>query len=87
MFKIRFRTFLAKEGMCSIFSLICFQDIKNWEPKRFGLLVVYIFVTIFSGVSVYKAIRGPIVEREKRELTEAYMDALIPEPTPTNVRK
>ncbi|EYU27570.1 hypothetical protein ABFS82_13G145300 [Erythranthe guttata] len=63
------------------------KDIKNWEPRRLGVLVLYIFVTIFSGLSIYKAIRAPIIERERRELTEAYMDALIPEPTPTNVRK
>ncbi|KAL0306099.1 UNVERIFIED_CONTAM: ATP-dependent zinc metalloprotease FTSH 12, chloroplastic [Sesamum radiatum] len=35
----------------------------------------------------WKAVRAPIIERERRELAEAYMDALIPEPTPTNVRK
>ncbi|KAL0443136.1 UNVERIFIED_CONTAM: ATP-dependent zinc metalloprotease FTSH 12, chloroplastic [Sesamum latifolium] len=63
------------------------KDIKNWEPKRLGVLVLYIFVTIFSCQSIYKAVRAPIIERERRELAEAYMDALIPEPTPTNVRK
>ncbi|KAK6123878.1 hypothetical protein DH2020_042369 [Rehmannia glutinosa] len=63
------------------------KDIKNWEPKRLGVLVLYIFVTIFSCRSIYKGIRAPIIERERRELTEAYMDALIPEPTPTNVRR
>ncbi|KAK4439554.1 ATP-dependent zinc metalloprotease FTSH 12, chloroplastic [Sesamum alatum] len=63
------------------------KDIKNWEPKRLGVLVLYIFVTIFSCQSIYKAVRAPFIERERRQLTEAYMDALIPEPTPTNVRK
>ncbi|GFQ08519.1 ATP-dependent zinc metalloprotease ftsh 12 chloroplastic [Phtheirospermum japonicum] len=63
------------------------KDIKNWEPKRLGVLALYIFVMIFSCRSVYKAVRAPIIERERRELTEAYMDALIPEPTPTNVRR
>ncbi|KAL0363049.1 UNVERIFIED_CONTAM: ATP-dependent zinc metalloprotease FTSH 12, chloroplastic [Sesamum calycinum] len=63
------------------------KDIKNWEPKRLGVLLLYLFVTIFSCQSIYKAVRAPIIERERRELAEAYMDALIPEPTPTNVRK
>ncbi|KAI3456670.1 hypothetical protein Pfo_013333 [Paulownia fortunei] len=63
------------------------KDIKNWEPKRLGVLVLYIFVTFFSCQSIFKAIRAPIIERERMELAEAYMDALIPEPTPTNVRK
>ncbi|KAL6514041.1 ATP-dependent zinc metalloprotease FTSH 12, chloroplastic [Orobanche hederae] len=63
------------------------KDIKSWEPKRLGVLVLYIFVTIFSCRSMYKAVRAPIIERERMEMTEAYMDALIPEPTPTNVRR
>ncbi|KAL8461893.1 hypothetical protein ACS0TY_033099 [Phlomoides rotata] len=63
------------------------KDMKNWDSKRLGALVLYICIMIFSGQSVYKAIRAPIIERERRELAEAYMEALIPEPTPTNVRK
>lgn len=64
-----------------------FQDLKNWDSKRLGALVLYICIMIFSCQSVYKVIRAPIIERERRELAEAYMDALIPEPTPANVRK
>lgn len=60
---------------------------KNWDSKRLGSLVLYICIMILSGRSVYKAMRAPFIERERRELAEAYMDALIPEPTPTNVRK
>ncbi|KAL3627120.1 ATP-dependent zinc metalloprotease FTSH 12, chloroplastic [Castilleja foliolosa] len=63
------------------------KDIKNWEPKRLGALVLYLFVMMFSCRSVYMAVSAPIIERERRELTEAYMDALIPEPTPTNVKR
>ncbi|KAG8386641.1 hypothetical protein BUALT_Bualt03G0169800 [Buddleja alternifolia] len=62
------------------------KDIKNWEPKRLGVLVLYIFVTVFSCRSIYKAIRAPIIERERREMAESYMEALVPEPTPSNVR-
>ncbi|KAH6787857.1 FTSH protease 12 [Perilla frutescens var. hirtella] len=63
------------------------KDIKNWDSRRLGALVLYIFVAVFSCQSVFKAVRAPIIEREKKELAEAYMDALIPEPTPTNVKK
>ncbi|CAA0842133.1 ATP-dependent zinc metalloprotease FTSH 12-chloroplastic [Striga hermonthica] len=63
------------------------KDIANWEPKRLGVLVLYVFVIFFSCRSAYKAIRAPVIERERRELTDAYMEALIPEPTPTNVRR
>lgn len=33
------------------------------------------------------AIRAPMINRERKELTEAYMEALIPEPTPVNVKR
>ncbi|KAL1556042.1 ATP-dependent zinc metalloprotease FTSH 12, chloroplastic [Salvia divinorum] len=63
------------------------KDVKNWDSRRLGALVLYIFVAVFSFRSIFKAVRAPIIEREKRELAEAYMDALIPEPTPTNLKK
>lgn len=63
------------------------KDIKNWDTKRFGALVLYIFVLVFSSQSLYMAVRAPFIERERKEITEAYMEALIPEPTPTNIRK
>lgn len=63
------------------------KDVKNWDAKRFGVLVLYIFVVVFSCQGIYKGVRAPFLNREKRELTEAFMDALIPEPTPVNLRK
>ncbi|KAL3503755.1 hypothetical protein ACH5RR_038204 [Cinchona calisaya] len=63
------------------------KDVKNWEVKRIGVLFLYILVTVVSCQGIYKAIRAPVIARERRELSEAYMEALIPEPTPTNVRK
>ncbi|CAI0450492.1 unnamed protein product [Linum tenue] len=36
---------------------------------------------------VYVAVRAPFIARQKKEATEAFMEALIPEPTPINVRK
>ncbi|KAJ9164490.1 hypothetical protein P3X46_024062 [Hevea brasiliensis] len=63
------------------------KDIKNWEPKRVGVLVLYVFFMIFSCQRMYIAIRAPYLDRERRELTEAYMEALIPEPSPINIRR
>ncbi|XP_073149013.1 ATP-dependent zinc metalloprotease FTSH 12, chloroplastic [Henckelia pumila] len=63
------------------------KDIKNWEPKRVGVLVLYIFVMVLSCRGAYNMIRAPIIQRERKELAEAYMEALIPEPNPTNVRQ
>ncbi|KAJ6718247.1 ATP-DEPENDENT PROTEASE [Salix purpurea] len=42
---------------------------------------------MFSCQRIYVAIRAPFLDQERRELTEAYMEALIPEPTPINIRK
>ncbi|XAR57608.1 hypothetical protein NMG60_11025806 [Bertholletia excelsa] len=63
------------------------KDVKNWDAKRIGALVLYISVLLFSCQRVYMVLRAPFIERQRKELTEAYMEALIPEPTPTNVRK
>ncbi|KDP25069.1 hypothetical protein JCGZ_22604 [Jatropha curcas] len=63
------------------------KDFKNWEPKRVGVLFLYAFVMAFSCQRIYVAIRAPYLDRERRELTEAYMEALIPEPSPINVKK
>ncbi|EEF48759.1 Cell division protein ftsH, putative [Ricinus communis] len=63
------------------------KDFKNWQPKRVGVLVLYVFVMMFSCQRMYVAIRAPFLDRERRQLTEAYMEALIPEPSPINVRK
>ncbi|XP_075645953.1 ATP-dependent zinc metalloprotease FTSH 12, chloroplastic [Castanea sativa] len=63
------------------------KDIKTWEPKRIGALILYIFVAIVSYKGIYMAIRAPILNRQRKELTEAYMEALIPEPSPSNIRK
>lgn len=60
---------------------------KTWEPKRIGALILYIFVAIVSYKGVYMAIQAPILSRQRKELTEAYMEALIPEPSPSNIKK
>ncbi|KAK9274699.1 hypothetical protein L1049_021950 [Liquidambar formosana] len=63
------------------------KDLKSWEPKRIGALIFYIFVVIISCQRIYVAFQAPRLDRERKELTEAYMEALIPEPTPINIRK
>lgn len=60
---------------------------KTWEPKRFGALIVYVLVAVVSCQRMYVAVRAPIQDRRRRELTEAYMEAVVPEPSPSNVRK
>ncbi|CAI8584226.1 unnamed protein product [Vicia faba] len=63
------------------------KNVKNWEPRRIGALLLYIFVVAFASRGVYVAIRAPYVNRQRKELTEAYMEALIPEPSSTNIRR
>lgn len=63
------------------------KDIKNWERKRVGALIIYIFVVLLSCQRTYIAFRAPLLHRQRKELAEAYMEALIPEPSPPNVRK
>lgn len=63
------------------------KDLKNWEPKRIGVLVFYIFVGILFSQRIYLALRAPYQHSQRKELAEAYMEALIPEPTPSNIRK
>ncbi|KAL3737463.1 hypothetical protein ACJRO7_026260 [Eucalyptus globulus] len=63
------------------------KDLESWDPKRIAALVLYTLVVVVSCQRVYVAIRAPVLDHRRRQLTEAYMDALIPEPSPGNVRK
>ncbi|KAK0598789.1 hypothetical protein LWI29_038027 [Acer saccharum] len=63
------------------------KDVKNWEPKRIGMYVLYVFAVILSCQRIYVVIRASYLNRQRKELTEAYMEALIPEPSPSNIRK
>ncbi|KAI3886935.1 hypothetical protein MKW92_040259 [Papaver armeniacum] len=63
------------------------KDVKNWEPKRIGALVLYVCVVIISFQRVYMAFKAPRIAQSKKELTEAYMEAVIPEPSPTNIKR
>ncbi|KAL9227066.1 hypothetical protein vseg_002803 [Gypsophila vaccaria] len=63
------------------------KDVRSWEPKRIGALLLYIIVVTVSSRKIYAVCRAPRIAQEKQELTDAFMEALIPEPTPTNVRQ
>ncbi|KAK8318035.1 hypothetical protein V6Z12_A13G148900 [Gossypium hirsutum] len=63
------------------------KDLKNWELKRITALILYIFVAIISCQKLYAVVRAPQQDQERKQLTEAYMEALIPEPSPNNIRK
>ncbi|XP_050367356.1 ATP-dependent zinc metalloprotease FTSH 12, chloroplastic [Argentina anserina] len=63
------------------------KDVKTWEPKRFAALVIYVLVAVVSCRRIYVAVRAPSRDRLRKELTEAYMEAVIPDPSPSNVRK
>lgn len=63
------------------------KDVKSWEPKRIGALILYLFLVTVSFQRIYLVFRAPQLDREKKEITEAYMEALIPEPTPVNLKK
>ncbi|KAL6283152.1 hypothetical protein ACE6H2_014081 [Prunus campanulata] len=63
------------------------KDIKTWESKRIAALIFYIFLAVVSCQRIYIAIRAPLQDRRRKELTEAYMEAVIPEPSPSNVRR
>ncbi|CAN1155589.1 ATP-dependent zinc metalloprotease FTSH 12, chloroplastic [Linum perenne] len=63
------------------------KDLKNWEPKRVAALILYAFVVMFSFQGMYVAVRAPYLDRQKKEETEAFMESLIPEPSPVNIRK
>lgn len=66
---------------------ILFQDIRNWDGKRVATLVIYAFALLFSCQRVDVAIQAPRIERERKEVTESFMEALIPEPSPGNIEK
>ncbi|XP_042461224.1 ATP-dependent zinc metalloprotease FTSH 12, chloroplastic-like isoform X2 [Zingiber officinale] len=63
------------------------KDIKKWEPRRIGVLLLYVITVSVSCRKFYVALTSHINHQSKRELTEAYMEALIPEPSPANVRR
>ncbi|KAH0874443.1 hypothetical protein HID58_071805 [Brassica napus] len=63
------------------------KDIKYWDGRRVAALMIYAFALLFSCQRVYVAVQAPRIERERRELTESFMEALIPEPSPDNIDK
>ncbi|CAO2826024.1 unnamed protein product [Amaranthus hypochondriacus] len=63
------------------------KDVKSWKPERFAALVLYLVAIVVSSQKIYMLVQAPRIAQEKKELTDAYMEALIPEPTPSNIRR
>ncbi|XP_073006112.1 ATP-dependent zinc metalloprotease FTSH 12, chloroplastic isoform X1 [Typha latifolia] len=63
------------------------KDFEKLEPRRVGALALYLTVIAIAFWKSYAAFTSIMGHQRRRELTEAYMEALIPEPSPTNVRK
>ncbi|GMH10683.1 hypothetical protein Nepgr_012524 [Nepenthes gracilis] len=63
------------------------KDIRSWELKRIGALILYTIAVTVSFQKIYAAFQASRISHARKDLMEAYMDALIPEPTLTNVRK
>ena len=72
----------------TLISLIVYwQDLKSWEPKRIGALILYIAVIFFSCQRLFLNLGSFLSYKSKKQLTEAYMEALIPQPSPANIKK
>ncbi|KMZ66102.1 ATP-dependent zinc metalloprotease FtsH 2 [Zostera marina] len=64
------------------------KDVKNWDPKRVGVLILYTIIVVLSSKSIYFRLTKPQLDPKiQYELFNAYMEAVIPEPTPTNIRE
>ncbi|KAK8961458.1 hypothetical protein KSP40_PGU018069 [Platanthera guangdongensis] len=67
--------------------LISGHELNKWEPKRIGAFILYSIIITISCQKVYVACTSYAYRQSRKELTEAYMEALIPDPTPANVKK
>ncbi|GKG29721.1 hypothetical protein Tco_0419619, partial [Tanacetum coccineum] len=62
-------------------------DMSSWDPTRVGVFAIYAFLTLLSFQKIYTAVRAPFLNRQAQQVSQSYMDALIPEPTPANIQK
>lgn len=60
------------------------KDVKGWDAQRFGALVVYILVAAASLRGLHIIFVKP---RIVKQLANSYMEAVIPDPTPQNLKK
>lgn len=63
------------------------KDVEKWEFKRVGALVLYIIIVTISCRRVLVAFKTHVDRQGRKELAEAYMEALIPEPSSANIRR
>lgn len=63
------------------------KELSKWDPKRIAALILYSIIITVSCRRIYISFTSYAHRQSQKELTEAYMEALIPEPTPANVKK
>ncbi|XP_020574071.1 ATP-dependent zinc metalloprotease FTSH 12, chloroplastic [Phalaenopsis equestris] len=62
------------------------KELNKWEPKRIGAFILYSIIITISCRRIYVTFASNAYQQSRKELTEAYMEALIPEPTAANVK-
>lgn len=63
------------------------QDVKKWNARRIGALVLYGLLVGASVRGVYSTVRNFRLDQTEEKLGEAYLEAVIPEPTKENLEK
>ncbi|KAH0454294.1 hypothetical protein IEQ34_016218 [Dendrobium chrysotoxum] len=63
------------------------KEVNKWEPKRIGAFILYSIIITISCRRIYANFTSYAYRQSRKDLTEAFMEALIPEPTPANVKK
>eukprot|EP00250_Pteridium_aquilinum_P014757 c22183_g1_i1 orf=676-3876(-) len=60
------------------------KDVERWDAQRYGAIVIYILVA----ASCVRALHNIFVKPHRvKQLTNSYMEAVIPDPSPQNVKK
>ncbi|KAH6557468.1 hypothetical protein KP509_1Z112600 [Ceratopteris richardii] len=60
------------------------KDVKRWDVQRYGALILYALLA----ASCLRVIHIFFIQpRRMEELTQAYMESIIPDPSPHNVKK
>lgn len=61
------------------------QDVKKWNARRVGALILYGLLVGASVRGVHSTLRNFRLGQTEQKLGEAYMEAVIPEPTEKNL--
>ncbi|XP_057835823.1 ATP-dependent zinc metalloprotease FTSH 12, chloroplastic isoform X1 [Cryptomeria japonica] len=63
------------------------KDLKQWEIKRISAFILYVSVFSISVGGLYLSFRRARSDYQMSKLAESYLEAVIPDPSCTNVRK